>query len=293
MAAAIAQFGSLTEVIEKLTKPGLQGVAGKTVEERCVRDLRAYFRTLKTAVVKLGLEKIVEGPVTPETARHAAVVRLSTAVHRERSLLEAVLASNIAAAMLVSDKTSVFKEATQAFDPGDLGFLDIDTQTDQDNVDTADQLASQIDKLGLSGTQAAQWAQTHAADLVVGIDQTTIDKIADAVFDGITQQLGVEGTANLIKDALDEMTTERAQLIAATEMNAAMSEAALQKMTRIGIQYKQWITDPANCCDECAANEDDGPIPVDEDFSSGDARPPVHPRCRCAITGANPPEDGE
>lgn len=296
MSAAIEQIGSLTEVIEKLTRPGLGGVAGKTVEKRCARDLTAYFVELKKAVLKLGLEKAVTSGATAELARHAAMIRLNTVVHRERTLLEAVLASNMAAAMLVADKVTMLNEATQTFDPSGSSIpffgdgIDVDQATDQDNAVTADQIAQQIDKLGLSGEAAAAWAQKHAAELVVGLDQTTVDQIADAVHDGITQQLGVEGTAKLIKEVLDEMSTSRAQLIAATEMNAAMSEAALQKMTRIGIQYKQWITDPLNCCDECAANEEEGAIPVDEEFPSGDMRPPVHPRCRCAITGARAPK---
>ena len=31
-------------------------------------------------------------------------------------------------------------------------------------------------------------------------------------------------------------------------------------------------------------------IPVDDDFPSGDERPPAHPNCRCAVTGARAPE---
>ncbi len=97
------------------------------------------------------------------------------------------------------------------------------------------------------------------------------------------------GTARLITAALDDMTTARAQMIATTEMNAAMSEAAIQKMMRLGIAYKQWILGP-NPCEICQGNEDAGAIEVDEEFPSGDERPPAHPNCECAVTGVRAPE---
>lgn len=47
--------------------------------------------------------------------------------------------------------------------------------------------------------------------------------------------------------------------------------------------YKEWVTtgDP---CATCEANEDEGPIPIDEEFSSGDYAPPAHTdTCQCYL----------
>ncbi len=97
----------------------------------------------------------------------------------------------------------------------------------------------------------------------------TIFLIADAVEQGIEENLGVDGTAQLIRQTLDDMTRSRSRVIASTEMNDAFSEAAMRKLGRLGVEYKQWITSPGNVCDECTENEDASPIPLDEDFPSG------------------------
>jgi hypothetical protein len=46
------------------------------------------------------------------------------------------------------------------------------------------------------------------------------------------------------------------------------------------VEKKVWLLadDP---CDECQGNADDGEIPLDDDFSSGDDAAPAHPRCLC------------
>jgi hypothetical protein len=46
---------------------------------------------------------------------------------------------------------------------------------------------------------------------------------------------------------------------------------------------KSWYCadDPCNICQD---NEDDGPIPLTEDFSSGDTAPPIHLNCECLMS---------
>jgi hypothetical protein len=47
---------------------------------------------------------------------------------------------------------------------------------------------------------------------------------------------------------------------------------------------KAWMTSGGDgCCDDCTANEDQGPIPLDEDFQSGDDAPLAHPNCQCVL----------
>jgi len=47
---------------------------------------------------------------------------------------------------------------------------------------------------------------------------------------------------------------------------------------------KRWLTSSDNPCELCLGNEDDGPIPLNQMFSSGDFEPPGHPRnCECYL----------
>lgn len=54
--------------------------------------------------------------------------------------------------------------------------------------------------------------------------------------------------------------------------------------------FKRWVTgdDP---CENCIANEEQGPIPVGEEFQSGDYAPLAHPNCDCELEYTD--EEGE
>lgn len=149
-----------------------------------------------------------------------------------------------------------------------------------------------IQKLGDTGKKAADWASTQAAKLVTDLDNTTLDILAGTIEQGIEQQLGAPGTGQLIRAELEDMKVNRALTIASTEINRAMSAATLDKLESLSVEYKQWILD-ADPCEICIENGDAGPIPLGDDFPSGDDGPPAHPNCRCAVTGARAPEGGE
>jgi SPP1 gp7 family putative phage head morphogenesis protein len=149
---------------------------------------------------------------------------------------------------------------------------------------------TELDKFGDTAKKAAAWAAEQAAELVVGLDDTTIDLIAGDIERGIEERLGAQGTARLIRQTLDDMSTSRALTIASTEINRAMSAATLDKLSGLGVEYKQWILD-ADPCEICIANAEQGAIAVDEDFDSGDDAPPAHPNCRCAVAGAQAPKE--
>ena len=219
----------LTELTEKLARPGLLGLAGRRIEKRCQRELKTYFELLGNEILSLNLERVVEH-VTKETAVHAVEMSLQNALRHRSPVLKAVLEANIAEAMLQADKIHHFAEAASDDPLGDGTAM-------------------------LSGEEAALYASIRAGELVTGINETTQQLIASAVETGIDESLGVDGTARLIRQVTDEMTVRRSQMIASTEMNDAFSEVAIRKLNRLGIAWKQWITATA-CCDECAENED-------------------------------------
>lgn len=139
---------------------------------------------------------------------------------------------------------------------------------------------------GLINDRAAAWADRQASDLVTNIDEATRDMINEAVASGIEAGLDVNEIADSIYD-LGAFSEERAALIAETEVAAAESNGALEGLKELNSStsmtvLKTWDTagDP---CDDCQDNEDQGAIPLDDEFNSGDDAPPAHPNCRCAL----------
>lgn len=260
---------SLQHLVERASRPGVLGLPGRVIEKACLNDMTTYFQSLERDVTALDLARHVDSS-TAEQARHATDMTMGNLLRKKSTQLESILKLNLERAFKTAAKMGNFLEAD-----------DIQPQ----------QLP--LDKLGVTGQDAADYATQRAGELVQGINDTTRQKIADAVGTGIEERLGVDGTSRLIRSVLEGFSTARAALIATTEMNGAMSEATLRKLTGDGIEYKQWIIADEDADEVCQGNEDDGPIPVDQAFSSGDFRPPAHPNCRCAVTGARAPEEDD
>jgi hypothetical protein len=72
---------------------------------------------------------------------------------------------------------------------------------------------------------------------------------------------------------------DRAELIARTETVNSFGQGLKEFGTQSGAIGKEWDDTGAN--DECADNTAQGPIDIDENFSSGDDAPAAHPNCRC------------
>jgi hypothetical protein len=262
----------LDTLIEKASKPGVMSLAGVAAERKCASELRIVFRRIAAQIRErlISLHRATDAAV----ARHAAELTMAGILRRNSTLLQDVLEQNIAEAMLKADKQQVMHEA--------------------DPKITAK--SSTTDKVGLSAQDAAAYAKERAAESVSSINKTTMQRFADAVSTAIEDQLGVGGLSRLLRDASDDLTKVRADLIAATEMADAFGEAAMQQLDREGIGYKQLIASP-DACDICLSIIDNGPIPVDDDFEDDDGetydRSPIHPNCRCATVGARNPDDSE
>lgn len=270
----------LATFLEKAQRPGLLGLVGKTVQKRCTKDLKEYFSALGKRIVEMRFESLAEPgrDISAEHARHAVAMRMHNLLRSRQPLLKALLHMNIVEAVTQANKMSVLAEADDSDDDDDDSDIPGDTPI--------------TDYVGMTADQAATYAAQKVDSLITGLDQTSLDAIGDAVSTGITDRLGVPGTAKLIKNVVDGMSSYRAEMIASTEMNDAMSQAFLKKLVRNAIEYKQWILGP-DPCEICEENAEEGAIPVDEDFPSGDDAPPAHPNCVCAVAGARAPESDE
>jgi len=132
---------------------------------------------------------------------------------------------------------------------------------------------------------AVKWAEEYSAQLVTGMDEETRRQLAQVISDGIENKRGVEGIARDIRSQFEDMSKSRSMTIADTESNRALSKAAMDKMHDYGVDGKQWLPH-ATACDICHANGDQGVIPIDQEFESGDMEPPNHPNCYCALSPA-------
>jgi Phage Mu protein F like protein len=140
----------------------------------------------------------------------------------------------------------------------------------------------------LANPRAVQYLQRRGAELVTKIDQTTREQLRDLLVDGVSQGQGYGTIATRIRDLFSGFSTERGTLIATYEAGSAYSEGNLivgQDLQDGGLEMeKSWLAEMDDrTSDECAANADQGWIPLDEAFQSGDDRPLAHPNCRCAL----------
>lgn len=147
---------------------------------------------------------------------------------------------------------------------------------------------------------AVEYAETRSAELVGmkyvdgelvpnsnaewAIDEGTREGIRAAVEDVQRGDLPVTELADRLS-ADYSFSPQRAEMIARTEMRMADGAGALAGYKASGVvQRKVWLTSQDDdVSEDCEDNAAAGPIPLDDDFPSGDDAEPAHPNCRCAI----------
>lgn len=124
-------------------------------------------------------------------------------------------------------------------------------------------------------------------DFLAGIDKTTRDQIMTAINDSFAKGSTPVEFKSAIHSVLDDAIDTRADVIAVNQISDAfhtgMVDIADKFSADTGIAVKKvWVVD-VDPCEICQGNADQGAIPDDEDFESGDDSPPAHPWCRCSI----------
>ena len=112
---------------------------------------------------------------------------------------------------------------------------------------------------------------------IQGINNTTLNRIGTRLADGLNAGVSRKEMAKLVNEVLDD--SERALVIAGTEMSSAVVQASKELYADSGVEQIEWLA--SNPCDECQENNDQSPIGIDEQWINGD--PPVHPNCFCDI----------
>ena len=181
-----------------------------------------------------------------------------------------------------------------------------DTLTDQ----AREQAHNEFGTIGFDASQdmthaaderASEWARSHAAELVgkkftangrlvnnpdksLSVLDTTRDELRDLLSIALDEGMTPAEVAAEIHDGW-AFSEARASTIARTELASAHAQGSLAAWKESGVvEMKQAILGSEHDLDdECDENADDGPIPIDEVFSSGDDMHPFHPNCVCVV----------
>lgn len=153
------------------------------------------------------------------------------------------------------------------------------------------------DLFDLSDTQALEYAETRAAELVGkkwvngvlvdnpsaqwAITETTRSDLRELIARAFAERWTPAELAKQIDDAFT-FSAERAEMIADTETAFAQTAATVQTGKNFGATTKSiQMSNVHDIDDECDEAEDEGEIPIDQPFESGDMHVPLHPRCCC------------
>lgn len=163
-------------------------------------------------------------------------------------------------------------------------------------------------------------AMSNATDLATNLVQTELRKVHDQLADAVALGKGPRDAARALKAVqgldsgraatyrkyMDELETsgltdaeiekrgdtfyhsllrDRREVIAQDEMRRATEQLQRDQAKERGAKWKIWQTvGDGRVSDVCLACEAQGPIPIDDNFTSGNSEPPNHPRCRCAVS---------
>lgn len=152
------------------------------------------------------------------------------------------------------------------------------------------------DKLGRLGIDfalnhplATDYLNTDAALRLAKMAETTKESIRPILSSAVANGNSPQELAKLLRDDFGFSET-RAELISIHEVGDAYEAGnfiPLQEVQDLGYTVsKKWSTvHDDQVTQECSDNEDEGWIPLDDEFSSGDLRPKRegNPRCRCTL----------
>ncbi len=284
-AQAAPKAGKLAHEPHALTTPAFDKAA-----RRSRRIAPVPFDRPKSARAERRIAKLLKAAFAKAGKKAAAAVRRDLG-KVEKAKTPKEIADDIdlsAIEDVVADLADELADAAEDYALQALASIGVADEADL--VDQVNERAVQIarDTAGeLIGKSYVDGEYVDNPNAEYRIDESTRDMIREAIADGLEENIGNEAIADAIGE-IGAFSDERAQLIAFTEIRNSNSRAAVEgyKIARdeAGVNVKkEWILGP-NPCPICEDNADDGPIELEDEFSSGDTEPVAHPRCECAIS---------
>jgi SPP1 gp7 family putative phage head morphogenesis protein len=135
---------------------------------------------------------------------------------------------------------------------------------------------------------ARQYARARGGELLqvdgsVNIVSLTRARVGALVADAIERGDSLQAVQKTLR-ADFAFSRERAVVVSRTESATALGQGSMGAAISQGRDEKRWVTQgDADVTPECAANEDQGWIPITDPFQSNNDTIPVHPNCRCTV----------
>lgn len=205
-------------------------------------------------------------------------------------------ALSAAHAVNLDDLNALATDGKLAQQFGDLASFNGNKMLARVGANTNDDLVNQFNR------DAYNNADDQAADLVGmkwvdgelvenpnpkwSITSSTRDMIHDAVTQSFVQGYGIAELQTVLQESA-AFSESRARMVARTESLRAANDgvkSSLKRAQAAGVNLKKTWLAAADSCDDCIDNEDDGPIDMDDTFTTGDDSPPAHPNCRCSLS---------
>lgn len=115
-------------------------------------------------------------------------------------------------------------------------------------------------------------------------DRTSIENMRTLITDSFREKDTVQQLTRKIREEFSQYSKVRAEMIARTESANAYGNASLEYYKEAGLHMKAWYTmNDDLVAPECQANEAQGAIPINDNFSSGVQNEPNHVNCRCSV----------
>jgi hypothetical protein len=146
----------------------------------------------------------------------------------------------------------------------------------------------------LEDVGATAYMKAHGAELVAELNKTTVADLRSILSQGIEEGWSYDRVAKAIIAKYATYGAARGQfgiatrahLIAVTENAMAYGESQLAQgraLDAAGLtMLKEWgVSADERTCESCLGNAGDGPLPLEDSYSSGDMMTPAHPGCRC------------
>jgi 8-oxo-dGTP pyrophosphatase MutT (NUDIX family) len=124
-----------------------------------------------------------------------------------------------------------------------------------------------------------------AGEAARAITDGALKGLARALIDGTTAEDSEEDVAAALNETLTDL--DFATATAVTEITRASGLGALDAYQQQQVRMGRWAVDPGSkVCPLCLGNAAAGPVPIGQQYPSGDVSAPIHPRCRCSVVPA-------
>lgn len=139
-------------------------------------------------------------------------------------------------------------------------------------------------KFDMENDKAQAWIEDTALKNAKSIVGSLKDDLRPVILDAASAGEGSQGVADALAEHFSLLEDWKALQIARSEMCNAYSQGTLEGYRQSDVvEMKEWYTGGANPCQICQDNEAEGPIPLNDEFSSRDDAPGAHPNDECTL----------